>query len=1209
MASAKGVVSMPGSTQFLSAKMPDPQDVRLPGAGQLLGFLDCFIEEEGNGEPTSNSSKCRKYIKVLEEGGVVRAYPRTLQLPDNAGLENVRAERVFVYKAQAPNPMSPSFPRRSCTKLEAINQAFLFVFTHLRWDWAQAWIGLGRLADGNPEHENCCELAKSAGVNNLLYCQSGKSRCGVLGCRDHPVIKCLVKKREMYAHKRRFSLQHIFNGLEPPRPVDLVGRTNGGDSRLLNMTERVYLIMLSYCDAMSLDNFGLSCRAGHAMVFDATPGIQLTLMKHQRSALRWMLVHEGRLSFGKNNAPTHPGTARGRTGDGPPVLCETNGKQFRAKPFQLVAHVYHRVAEKSFTRVAVADLMSSTIAIKDLVHSRSSGGDTPPENILSSGGMYCDDPGLGKTITTLALILRTKHHTPRLGRGTEVVVDSQDGGKKMYWAPVNRANEMMQEAKSDPEFLRSSPSIRSSPRLQRRASSEMECTQAVYLSSCTLVVVPSTLVKHWSEQIRMHVAAGMLKVKIMSGENRGENENNHARGAGHHGILPRELCQFDVVLTTFSYLSTEWRRHKGESAFMRVHWLRIILDEGHELGRSVTLTNRLQMCCMMRADRRWVMTGTPTPSGTDSEVRHLFPLLKFLQVSPFHQRTGVSAYRRLIQRPFGNYDGDGVRRLNGLLEHVMIRSNKRKIVNFPTLKEHSKILDFENLHAESYSQLVEVITRHMLLADFNDPNHREHLLNSRQGKQAKQTAENIRLNCCVAGRFNLRIFSKDLVETLDILQYGTAEDGTTMAEVWKGDRCLICDCAFSKPNSFGKLQLKRHWNQHASGARHIEAVHIKRGAREKRFPHTKRLEISNALSRGIDCEKCGIFTIQPMVTPCACLLCAWCTASSRKNCPKCQKAYKMQAIDCPERKSQNSNPQWEVPVELIELQPSYQASWGLDFAISRTQSSKINFLLSHLKGYFARFEWNARTGKWVNPKSPNETRKVIVFSQYYQHLLAIEQALERNNIMKAQVYGSNMAAKVNEIQKFRTNPHVSVLLMDVNGAVGLDLYFVSQLFLMDPVIDKSLEEQIIARAWRMGAKTDVNVYRLAMKDSVEHRLLLSTVSDTANIDWLIGMEAQYEKDTINENGTSGTMDRRSMHMHATKSILMNLNRIVLAQPPVSGGPEFIPSPRFAGARAGYIFKDGGRGLGYYLDLPPPSLASSSAGGRTGTGGSSRNISL
>ena len=41
----------------------------------------------------------------------------------------------------------------------------------------------------------------------------------------------------------------------------------------------------------------------------------------------------------------------------------------------------------------------------------------------------------------------------------------------------------------------------------------------------------------------------------------------------------------------------------------KVHWKRIILDEGHQLGGSLTQTNKLLTAIALKADCRWVMTG------------------------------------------------------------------------------------------------------------------------------------------------------------------------------------------------------------------------------------------------------------------------------------------------------------------------------------------------------------------------------------------------------------------------------------------------------------------------------------------------------------------------------------------------------------------------------------------------------------------------
>lgn len=44
------------------------------------------------------------------------------------------------------------------------------------------------------------------------------------------------------------------------------------------------------------------------------------------------------------------------------------------------------------------------------------------------------------------------------------------------------------------------------------------------------------------------------------------------------------------------------------SALVQVHWLRVILDEGHKIG-GLAMTNKLQMATALHAERRWVMTG------------------------------------------------------------------------------------------------------------------------------------------------------------------------------------------------------------------------------------------------------------------------------------------------------------------------------------------------------------------------------------------------------------------------------------------------------------------------------------------------------------------------------------------------------------------------------------------------------------------------
>ena len=78
-----------------------------------------------------------------------------------------------------------------------------------------------------------------------------------------------------------------------------------------------------------------------------------------------------------------------------------------------------------------------------------------------------------------------------------------------------------------------------------------------------------------------------------------------------------------------------------ERVSVQVHWLRVIVDEGHMIGNSLYMTNKLQMACALRAERRWLMTGTPTPGGPNSDTAHLQPLLAFLHNEPYGTEPSV----------------------------------------------------------------------------------------------------------------------------------------------------------------------------------------------------------------------------------------------------------------------------------------------------------------------------------------------------------------------------------------------------------------------------------------------------------------------------------------------------------------------------------------------------------------------------------------
>ena len=75
------------------------------------------------------------------------------------------------------------------------------------------------------------------------------------------------------------------------------------------------------------------------------------------------------------------------------------------------------------------------------------------------------------------------------------------------------------------------------------------------------------------------------------------------------------------------------------------------------------------------------------------------------------------------------------------------------------------------------------------------------------------------------------------------------------------------------------------------------------------------------------------------------------------------------------------------------------------------------------------------------------------------------------------------------LESFRHDENVNIILLDRRNAEGLALSFVTHIFILEPLSDLSLEEQVISRAYRMGQQHKAEVFVLAMKDTIEQQLL------------------------------------------------------------------------------------------------------------------------
>ena len=313
---------------------PSLDDVCIPNHS-LIGYIDVS---------NNQNSKINESLSDLQKKHVFIVYQRNL-LVEN-GL------RSFIYLpskwiSDATDSLNQGSPLR-CLHSPLCKgphkEQLRFVFDHLSSDWIQAWIGLGDI-----QSENANESVRK--VQEAQMKCTLESLCGVLGCKDHPV----------QVNRTKYDLAKCLESLTPPIPKDLVGETGGLFHPLLRFSREYTNRFFSLLDAFAVRRMDLVCRTYRA--YNYCPGFQtIHLLPHQRAALAWMLKKENigpeldeiHLDKNKNKNSYHP--------------CRTSFTCYDGKKI-------------------VFDALECAVLPCGL------------HNMVQPvcGGLFCDDPGLGKT--------------------------------------------------------------------------------------------------------------------------------------------------------------------------------------------------------------------------------------------------------------------------------------------------------------------------------------------------------------------------------------------------------------------------------------------------------------------------------------------------------------------------------------------------------------------------------------------------------------------------------------------------------------------------------------------------------------------------------------------------------------------------------------------------------------------------------------------
>ena len=116
--------------------------------------------------------------------------------------------------------------------------------------------------------------------------------------------------------------------------------------------------------------------------------------------------------------------------------------------------------------------------------------------------------------------------------------------------------------------------------------------------------------------------------------------------------------------------------------------------------------------------------------------------------------------------------------------------------------------------------------------------------------------------------------------------------------------------------------------------------------------------------------------------------------------------------------------------------------------------------------------------------------KILIFSGYTSMLNIIEGNLAKEGINYYKLTGqTKVDERVKLVNDFNNNPDIKVFLISLKaGGTGLNLIGADMVIHYDPWWNMSAENQATDRAYRIGQKNNVQVYKLITKNSIEEKI-------------------------------------------------------------------------------------------------------------------------
>lgn len=137
--------------------------------------------------------------------------------------------------------------------------------------------------------------------------------------------------------------------------------------------------------------------------------------------------------------------------------------------------------------------------------------------------------------------------------------------------------------------------------------------------------------------------------------------------------------------------------------------------------------------------------------------------------------------------------------------------------------------------------------------------------------------------------------------------------------------------------------------------------------------------------------------------------------------------------------------------------------------------------------------------------------KVLVFVNYLSSVERICESLKENKIKFLKMTGQTKDRQ-SLVDKFQNDSRYKAFVMTLKtGGVGLNLVSADTIFIYDPWWNKTIENQAIDRAYRLGQDKTVFAYKMIMKNTIEEKILKLQEMKNKLLDDLISEDNLYTK--------------------------------------------------------------------------------------------------